>query len=98
MVDTDFLHNAVNSVFTGNLHMFRLFQNQCLIHTDPVIGVITFILLEDLFHGIHQRLIFPWTVFVFEVLVKSVSADMTASAVKGDFSFYCRSRFSFLKQ
>ena len=82
MAAPDFLHDTVNGAFTGDFYMFWPLKNQCLIHADPTICIITFIFLQDFFHGICQGLIFPWTVFICQILVKSLPADMECPAEK----------------
>ena len=74
--------------------MFRILQCQCLMHADPTIGIITFIFLKDLPHGIRQGLIFPWTVFIGKILINPLSADMKRSAEKHDIPF-CFAVFRF---
>ena len=97
MTDSDCFHDTVNSAFTGNIHIFRLLQCQCLIHADTAISIVAFILRKNLFHGIRQWLIFPWAGFVCKILVKSLSADMEGSAEKKRYPLLIR-RLSFLMQ
>lgn len=40
----------------------------------------------DLQHCICQRLILPWLLFAFQIIIESLSADLQSFAVKADFS------------
>src|SRR5699024_2762498 len=70
---------------TGDTHSFRLFQQQCLVHPDPTISIVTFILTDDFFHGICQILVLPGTVFICEIFIKALTTDPKHSAVERDF-------------
>ena len=87
MTDPNLFHDTVNSAFTGNIHIFRLFHRQCLIHAGTAIRIIADIFCKYIFHGICQWLIFPWAVFHDKILVISLSADMENPAEKGNISF-----------
>ena len=78
---------SFHRTFTWYINIFRLFKDQRLIHTNPPLGVITFVFRMDLHHNICQRLILPRTVFINKILIKSLSADMQHPAIKSDFSF-----------
>ena len=78
---------SFHRTFTWYINIFRLFKDQRLIHTNPPLGVITFVFRMDLHHNICQRLILPRTVFINKILIKSLSADMQHPAIKSDFFF-----------
>ena len=63
----------------------RLFQQQCLIHTDSPISIVTFILTDHFFHGIRQFLILLWAVFVIQIFIEALPADSKHPAIKCDF-------------
>ena len=85
MAQANLLHNPVYGSLTGNLHSFRLFQQQCPVHPDPAIGIVIFILADDFFHGICQILVLPGTVFVCEIFIEALAAESRHSAVERDF-------------
>src|SRR5699024_7747931 len=85
MAQANLIHNPVYGSLTGDTHSFRLFQQQCLVHPDPTISIVTFILTDDFFHGICQILVLPGTVFICEIFIKALTTDPKHSAVERDF-------------
>ena len=65
-----------------------LLKLQCLIHTDSSIIIITFIFLADIQHSICQKLIFPRSIFCFQIVVKCLPGNFKYSAIKRNFALY----------
>ena len=82
MAQADLIHNPVYGPLTGDIYSLRLLQQQRLIHPDPSISIVTFILADDFFHGIRQILVLPGTVFVHEIFIEALPADTKHSAIK----------------
>ena len=82
MTQTDLIHNPVYGPFTGDMDALRLLQQQRLIHPDPSISIVTFILTDNFFHCIRQILVLPWTVFVREIFIEALPADTKHPAIK----------------
>lgn len=87
MPETDLIHDPVHSTLTGDMDSLWLLQQQCLIHPDVSINIVTFILADDFSHGICQILILPWTVSVRKIFIEALSANTKNTAIKCDFSF-----------
>src|SRR5699024_792101 len=82
MAQADLIHYPVYGAFTGYMYALRLLQQQRLIHPDPSISIVTFILADDCFHGIRQILVLPWTVFVCEIFIEALPADTKHPEIK----------------
>ena len=52
MVQANLIHNPVYGSLTGDMDSCQMFQQECLVHPDPAISIVTFILADDFFHGI----------------------------------------------
>ena len=59
---------------------------KCLKHADSAVICVFFVRSMDLQHRICQRLILPWFLFAFQIIIESLSADLQSFAVKADFS------------
>src|SRR5699024_9535105 len=82
MTQTDLIHNPVYSPLTWDMDSLRLFQQQCLIHPDPSVSIVTFVLVDDFFHGIRQVLVLPRTVFIRKIFIETLPADTKHPAIK----------------
>ena len=69
-------------LITGVMYSLRLLQQQRPIHPDPSISIVTFIFIDDFFHGIRQILILPGRVFVEEIFIEALPADIRHPAIK----------------
>ena len=85
MAEANLIYNPVYGPLTGYMYSLRLLQQQCLRHPDPSTCIVTFVLIDDFFHGICQALILPWTVFVREIFVEALPADTKHPAIRCDF-------------
>ena len=65
----------------------QLFQQQCLIHPDSSISIITFILADDFFHGIRQILILPGTVLGL-AMETNMKADLCIHTLENALTAY----------
>ena len=61
------------------------FNLECLVHADSSVSIVAYIFCMDLCHGITKLLIFPWTLFVHQIL----TLRHEASCRKTDFPFAC---------
>ncbi len=82
MAQADLIHNPVYSPPAGYRDSLRLLQQQRLIHPDPFISIVTFILADNFFHGIRQILVLPGMVFVREIFIEALQADTKYPAIK----------------
>ena len=84
------LHNFANCSLTGNGDLPKLADFililKCLKHADSAVICVFFVRSMDLQHCICQRLILPWLLFAFQIVVECLSADLQSFAVKADFS------------
>lgn len=87
MTKTNLIHDSVHSPFARDMDPFRLLQEQSLIHSDPSVGIIAFVLAADFFHCLCQPLILPWTVFIGEIFIESLTADTKHAAIECNFPF-----------
>ena len=84
------LHDLANCSLTGNGDLPKLADFflilKCLKHADSAVICVFFVRSMDLQHRICQRLILPWFLFAFQIIIESLSADLQSFAVKADFS------------
>ena len=86
VIKTNFFHNTINSSLAWNRNSFRLFQLSCLIHTDSSISIIAFIFATDIQHSICQRLIFPWCILGFQVIMECLPGNFKHLAIERNFA------------
>ena len=95
------LHNFANCSLTGNGDLSKLADFflilKCLKHADSSVICVFFVCSMDLQHRICQRLILPWLLFAFQIIIgqyrtKSVWRLCTPSACKFPAIFHKNAR------
>ena len=68
------LRDIGDTLFQWSIPMELPFQQQCLVHPDPSVSIVAFVLADDFFHGLSQILILPRAILIGKIFIEALPA------------------------